>query len=87
MITVCGKTPGEQSAPWSKTRTITVTGHTPQQNVDRNRVRRTYTADDARAAMGTPWMTIAEMSQAIPPAYAEFIGRQALRQIGRSAAA
>jgi DNA (cytosine-5)-methyltransferase 1 len=28
------------------------------------------------AAMGTPWMTKAEQTQAIPPAYTEFIGRQ-----------
>lgn len=33
---------------------------------------------DARAAMGIDWMTRAELSQAIPPAYGEFIGRAAL---------
>lgn len=69
-----------------RVRTVTVTGHTPQQNVERNRVRNTYTADDAREAMGAPWMTIAELSQAIPPAYGEHIGRYALIALGRAAA-
>lgn len=70
----------------SRRRTVTITGHTPQQNVVRNEQRRTYTADDARAAMGADWMNIAELSQAIPPAYSEFIGRAAMQYIGAVAA-
>lgn len=65
-----------------KRRTITVTGSTPQQNVIRNRVRETYSAADARVAMDIPWMTIAGLSQAIPPAYAEHIGRYAMMALG-----
>jgi DNA (cytosine-5)-methyltransferase 1 len=61
-------------------RTITVTGHTPQQNVVRNQIRKTYSVEDARKAMGINWMTIAELCEAIPPAYAEYIGGEALRQ-------
>lgn len=66
-------------------RTITITGRTPQQNVVRNKVRQTFTVDDARAAMGAPWMTMAGLSQAIPPAYSEFIGRAALDQLRAAA--
>lgn len=37
-----------------------------------------FNADDGRKAMGVDWMTLAELCQAIPPAYGEFIGRAAL---------
>lgn len=40
-----------------------------------------------RAAMDAHWMTIAELSQAIPPAYSEFIGRTALRSLQQAVAA
>ena len=64
-------------------KTISVTGSTPQQNVVRNRVRETYSADDAREAMGIDWTTLAELCQAVPPAYSEHIGRYAMMALGR----
>jgi DNA (cytosine-5)-methyltransferase 1 len=36
---------------------------------------------DARAAMGIDWMTGAELNQAIPPAYTEFLGRQLIASV------
>ena len=71
----------------TRRRVITVTGHTPQQNVVYNQVRRTYGVAAARVAMGIDWMTIAELCQAIPPAYSEFIGRAALAHINHREAA
>ena len=62
-------------------RTITVTGSVAQMNVERNVKRETFSANYARIAMGIDWMNRDELSQAIPPAYTEFIGKQLLRQI------
>jgi DNA (cytosine-5)-methyltransferase 1 len=38
-----------------------------------------------RAAMGIDWMTRAELSEAIPPAYTEFIGAALLKALNRAA--
>jgi DNA (cytosine-5)-methyltransferase 1 len=46
-----------------------------------------FTAAQERAAMGIDWQTVDEMSQAIPPAYSEAIGRAALERIAMKAAA
>lgn len=48
----------------------------------RNQVRETFGVEDARAAMGIDWaMPMKYLSQAIPPAYGEFIGRHAMAEI------
>jgi DNA (cytosine-5)-methyltransferase 1 len=39
------------------------------------------TADEARAIMGIDWMTKAELNEAIPPAYTEYMGSRLLEQI------
>jgi len=44
------------------------------------------TADQARRIMGIDWMTKAELNEAIPPAYTEFIGHQLLAHLGAVAA-
>lgn len=63
------------------TRAITVTGSTPQTNTVKNRIRRTFSIEDARVAMGIDWMPMSALSQAIPPAYSEFIGRQIIESL------
>jgi len=41
-----------------------------------------YLKRDGEIAMGIDWMIKAELSQAIPPAYTEWLGRQMLRALG-----
>lgn len=40
-----------------------------------------YLADEGRAAMGIDWMPKKDLSQAIPPAYTEWIGKQLYRSL------
>lgn len=49
---------------------LTITGHD-------------FIVSDARVAMGIDWMIQGELSQAIPPAYTEFIGRELIKHLER----
>lgn len=40
-----------------------------------------FSVIQGRVAMGIDWMNLAELCQAIPPAYSEYIGRQAIAQL------
>lgn len=91
VLTVTGHTPVDQRVGISVTgsgqpvgsrrRAISVTGNTAQTNTIRNRQREVFTTEQAREAMGIDWMPMSGLSQAIPPAYSEFIGKQAIQYI------
>lgn len=55
---------------------------------DRRRTVNTqdYSTEQRREAMGIDWMTGAELSQAIPPAYTEWIGRHIIERVIKRAA-
>jgi DNA (cytosine-5)-methyltransferase 1 len=44
-----------------------------------------FTLKDAQYAMGCPWMPFTSLSQAIPPAYTEFIGKQLMAHLKTNA--
>ena len=62
------------------TETVYITGTPRPKDVS---PRRDPPAHVKSAAMGTPWMTIKNMDEAIPPAYTEYIGKQLMRIINR----
>lgn len=63
-----------------KGRTIGVYGNGTN-SWHRKKFGRCITVDEMRQAMGIDWMTRSELSQAIPPAYTEYIGKQILKVI------
>lgn len=71
--------PGAPFGPKSRPGSVTVTGHSGGSSR-----RDGWVAGNGAAwkqAMGIDWMLNREMAEAIPPAYAEFLGRQAMRAI------
>lgn len=58
---------------------VCVAGHG---DADRHRIPYSHRSIASwRTAMGIDWMTRAELAQAIPPAYTEYIGKQLMRRI------
>lgn len=61
---------------------IAVYGDHPQQPGDKTmRVNRARTLQEGQSAMGIDWMCWREITQAIPPAYSEVIGRAAIKRL------
>lgn len=81
--TICGAggkaMSGGMMTPQGTLKRRAMTGNTPQTK------RTTFTTADARAAMGIAWMPMKSLSQAIPPAYACWIGKRALEAMNRGA--
>jgi len=73
--------PSRQEAR-KKIRPIAVYGDHPQQPGDKTyRCNRARTLKQGQQAMGIDWMEWKELTQAIPPAYGEYIGRFAMQHL------
>lgn len=77
-IGVAGHSYRNEKLRYAKRRTISVTG-TSNAVGERTVMRETFPVSEAQRAMGIHWMPMKHLSQAIPPAYTEWIGRQLLR--------
>lgn len=65
-------TPTSKAGHWRPGTFVSVAGHcSPMER--------------CRSAMGIDWMNRDELAESIPPAYSEFIGRQAMQVLGRAA--
>jgi DNA (cytosine-5)-methyltransferase 1 len=72
-----GFEPGLTSPCWhNNIQSVLVAGHAGGKSTRDGRVF--HTTDDRKAVMGIDWMTGAELVQAIPPAYTEWIGKRLL---------
>lgn len=65
-----------------RTRTIAAYGHAGELSV-RDGTQQ-FSTQQRREAMGVDWMTGQELSQAVPPAYSEFLGRQVIQAMIQS---
>ncbi len=73
--------PSRQEARKTR-RPIAVYGDHPQQPGDTTyRVNRARTLAEGQKAMGIDWMPWKQLTQAIPPAYTEFIGKQLIDRL------
>ncbi len=67
---------GQHTRARQRVATIGVYGHSMFNETGPN-----FSIAQGREAMGIDWMTQSELSQAIPPAYSEFLGRQIMEMI------
>jgi DNA (cytosine-5)-methyltransferase 1 len=66
---------------WHTGHAITVTGSGGGTRNSKQQFGRWPDKEDWATAMGIDWMTLAELAQAIPPAYTDHIGRQLMEQL------